>query len=421
MAAEHQIKTNPSNSSSGPSGFIAQNEHMLVVDYGKVYLDGTPVGFLHEDGLMSSKGEPFGSWDGLKPIEQVPGCVFRGIDSYGQPLEFPTQRQGPSGVLTYNNQPLNVVCGRISTQNHELVGYMNDAGELEFYDYKNRAIMRKMDENSQLNTFFKGNKSSGDLFDFEYIRPLHKGDKSYSDNEMIRYFQDYDRLNSVQKKYVLDSLRLWTCAGFLQIVRKSEGNAAIGSIREGVSGLTGKRTGHVDLDRDEFEKEITLYKRFGPVAIVATRHKPYHEVRINLVVSHEFGHQLEFILSQATQDKIVELYEKRLSRSNSLYPLPAEYEGKSELLLMQQIPQRIFLSGYGRSSENEYWAEAVAAFSIPESRMQLKEIDLPMFQLIVQLLKEPENMVRPTFADKIMELRTSLKIGGELTSDLLVF
>ena len=35
----------------GPSGFIEIGKQLLVVDYGQIYLDGTPLGFLFEDGI----------------------------------------------------------------------------------------------------------------------------------------------------------------------------------------------------------------------------------------------------------------------------------------------------------------------------------------------------------------------------------
>src|SRR5688572_8081754 len=93
----------------GPSGFIELNGLMLVVDYGKIYqADGSLVGFLHEDGYLQGTTGPLGGSEGLKAIEQVTGCVFRGIDAHGMELVLPGPGRGPSGTLSYNGIPFNV-------------------------------------------------------------------------------------------------------------------------------------------------------------------------------------------------------------------------------------------------------------------------------------------------------------------------
>ena len=117
------------------------------------------------------------------------------------------------------------------------------------------------------------------------------------------------------------------------------------------------------------------------------------EVRLNLVVAHEFGHQLEFVLSQATQEKILEIYDKRNANCERLHPHPRTYEGQSELLTPQQVEKRHFISGYSRSSMHEYFAEAVAAFSVKASREALAELDPAMYQLLRELVFNPEKMM----------------------------
>src|SRR5262249_38498426 len=312
----------------GPSGFIEMAGQMFVVDYGKVYHhDGSPIGFLYEDGFLKGTTGPLGNSDGLKPIEEVEGCVFRGIDATGLELVLPGSERGPNGSLTYNGVLLQVTNGRISTQDHQLVGELTDEGDIFIRDTLRTVTRVKMDENTRLTTAFQGKKSNGQKWEHDFMRPLYKKDRKYSENEVVRYFENFDGLTSPQKKFVLESLRVWSTCGLLQVVRKSEGTAALGNVKHGASGVTGVRTGYVTLDREEFEKEITLSKRFGALAVVATRIRPYVEVRLNQVVSHEYGHQLEFILSQATQDKITNLYQKRLSQCEKMHALPNEYDG----------------------------------------------------------------------------------------------
>jgi hypothetical protein len=392
---------------------------MLVVDYGKIYhSDGSQIGYLYEDGLLEATAPPF-EWQGAKTIEELTGFKFRGIDSAGVALELPSGTRGPIGGLQYNGVPLNVLYGRVSTQDHIVVGYFDDNGVLTLRDHKTPSMLHTLDENSQLNTVFQGIKSNGTPFVHEFVRPLHKKDRNYIDNEIIRYFQDFEKLNTVQKNYVLETMQIWAASGLLQLVRKSEGNAALGNVKHGASGVTGVRTGMVTLDREEFETEITLYKRYGAVAKVANRLKPYSEVRINLVVSHEYGHQLEFTLSQACQDKITDLYQKRLHTCNRLHPLPEMYEGLAELLLTHQIEERVFISGYARSSMHEYWAECVAAFSVRESREMLKAMDPGIYQILHDVLFSPEKNLSPKFENDALRLQSSLKVGGHFRDDLL--
>lgn len=403
----------------GPSGFIEVGGQMLVVDYGKVYHDGSAVGFLFEDGFLKGTSGPLGNADGFRTIDEIAGCVFRGIDTSGLELELPGAGGGPNGTLTYNDVVLKVNNGRLSTQDHKLVGEFTDEGDLYVRDTLRKAARRKMDENTQLTTVFKGTKSNGQAWEHDFNRPLYKQDRKYSENEVVRYFENFDGLTVAQKKFVQESLKVWSSSGLLQVVRKSEGTAALGNVKHGASGVTGVRTGYVTLDREEFEKEITLSKRFGALAVVATRFRPHVEVRLNQVVSHEYGHQLEFILSQATQDKITRLYDKHFSKCEKAHAMPSGYEGVSELLTPQQVSQRCFISGYARTSMHEYWAECTAAFSIKESRDLLGKLDPTMYELLHDLVFQPDKMLRPVFVDTIVDLQASLRVGGELTDDLL--
>jgi hypothetical protein len=408
-----------SKQAKGPSGFIEYNGEMLVVDYGRVYSEGAPIGLLYEDGFFKDTAGVLGSNSQTSVIDDIPGCIFRGIDSDGQELVLPAGDPGPSGQLTYNGVKLNVINGRVSTEEHSYVGEFSEDGEFTLRGGAARDGGRILDDFTQLSTKFAGTRSDGSKWNHEWQRPLSRGDKTYVDNEVIRYFADYDKLQMQQKKYVHESLHIWAASGLLQIVRKSEGNCMLGNIKHGAAGVTGVRTGYVTLDKEEFEKEIVLFKRFGALAVVATKHKPYLEVRVNLVVAHEFGHQVEFVLSQATQEKIDDIYRERKKRADKLHPLPEVYEGLSELLQPPQVYNRVFISGYARSSKHEYWAECLAAFSVKDGREKLKEIDPAIHQLLCQLVTKPQELIRRVFTDTVLDLQDSLRIGGEMKDDLL--
>jgi len=402
----------------GPSGFIQLSNDLLVVDYGKIYhADGSQIGFLFEDGLLEGYGAPLGQWDGLKTIEELPDTFFRGIDSYGLQLEIPGPDHGPIGGMKYNNAvDLFVLFGRIATPDHKLVGRMTDDGTIYLRDPRFPNVMRKMDENSQLATLFQGTKSNGQAWRHEYQRQLHKPDKSFWENEIIRYFEDWDRVAVPQKKYVIDTMKMFACSGLLSVVRKSEGTAALGNVRHGASGVTGVRTGKVTLDREEFEREVQYYKKFGALMAVPSPCKPYIEVRINLVVAHEYGHQLEFCLTQATQDRITDIYQKRLTSCNRIHPIPEEAGTASELIQPAQVDDRVFVSGYARSSMHEYWAECVASFAVKESRDMLKNIDPEMHEILGDVIMQPEKVMSTLEGkrENMLNLQTSLRVGGEL-------
>ncbi len=407
--------------SKGPSGFIDLNGQLLVVDFGKIFLDGSIVGLIFDDGYLQHTSGPFGTNRNLRPIDAIAGCVFRGIDSGGLELILPQTGEpnklvGPTGNLKYNGVPYHVINGRIAAPDHGFVGEMDDEGKIHVRDYVQKLAKRELDEHSCLNFSFEGKKSNTEPLTLEWTRKLSKRDRPYSEDETIRYFMDYDQLKGQEKKYLFENMKIWANSGILQIVRRHEGNCALGNVRHGAAGQTGVRTGNVTLDRDEMGRDIELYYKHGPFAVVYTRYQPYLEVRINLVVAHEFGHQLEFILSKAAQDEITEIFYKKLDHCDKVHPLPDEYPGASELLRQNEVSQRVFISGYARFSSHEYFAESVAAFSIEESRRYLQQHDPRLYNIIDSLFREPEKVIRPVLRDQLHALQASLRLGGEFCS-----
>lgn len=403
----------------GPSGFIQYNDLTLVVDYGRIYMNDNQIGFLYEDGTLTETIDVLGDSPTPRPIEAIKGCHFRGIDSTGLALTLPGAKGGPTGNLSYNGIALQVINGRIASPEHKLAGEMDDAGNIYLRNSKEHLLKRALNEMTQLNSVFSGQKSTGETLKHDFTRPLFRKDKSYTENEIIRYFEDFDKLSTVEKKYVIDSMSLWSSCGLLQVVRKSEGNAMLGNVKHGAAGVTAVKAGYVTLDKEEFDKEITLFRRFGSLAVVATKIKPYLEVRINLVVAHEFGHQVQFALSQAAQDQIQDLYESRRKHSEKLYAPPPGYDGQAELIQPQDVKERLFVSGYARTSRHEYWSECLAAFSTKDGRQILKEIDEPIYRVLCDLVLQPVKLLRRVFHDTIIDLQASLRLGGELKEDLL--
>lgn len=412
-------KTSVEKTIRGPSGFLEFDGHMLVVDFGRIYHEGAAIGVLYDDGYLENTSGILGNHQKLRPIESLAGCVFRGIDSSGMELVLPEGEPGPSGSLKFNGVLYHVMNGRIAAPDHTLVGEFDNKANFLIRDRKNKIPRRKLDEHSQLSTIFEGKRSDGEAWRYEWHRPLVRKDKTYSDSEMIRYFMDYDKINGTQKKYLFENLRLWASTGLLQVVRRSEGNCALGNVKHGAAGQTGVRTGNVTLDREELDRDTEYYYKHGCFAAVYTRFKPFLEVRVNLVVAHEFGHQLEFCLSQAAQEQVKELFKERRRLSDKMFPLPEEYPGEAELVPQEQVSKRVFISGYARCSFHEYWAECAAAFSIKQSRDFLKTHDPQVYEILHDSIFHPEKVLRTVLVEQTQALQASLRVGGEMHDNIL--
>ncbi len=405
----------------GPSGFIQIGEtEFIIVDYGQVIKDGLVIGKIYDDGFMQVKGNTIGNHRNNFFIDLISNLSFRGQDSFGLSLELPEKIKAPSGDLYYDGKLFKVVNGRICSSEHNYLGIFDDLGDIYLRCPKSRRNSVKLDENSLLNFKFTGQHHDGEKFNYDYTKTLNRPNRSYIENEIIRYFEDYDSLTSIQKKYVNENLTLWAACGILQTVRKSEGNCAFGDIRHGASGVTGVRTGNVTLDKGEFETEIKLFFHEGPLCNLMVLSNLNHiETRVNMVVSHEFGHQLEFVLNQKAQNRIAELYKTRFEKSQKLFPYPSGYDGRSEIITRNQFQDRIFYSGYSKQSSEEFFAESIAAFSVEKTRLDLKTFDFELYSLIEQIVTDSSQMLRSVLSDSINDLQLSLSIADIYKENLI--
>ncbi len=412
------LENNPIVTHKGPTGFLTDGQGMLVVEDGQIFKDGQYVGVLFEDGYLQSFNELLGKPGDILLIESIAPWQFRGIDSGGGELSLP-DAIGPTGDLTYNGRPFKVINGRIIAPGHRYVAQITDEGQIYIRQKGGTADRIKLDNITLLNFIFEGKNSKGDNWQHQFARPLYRPDRSYTDNEIIRYFDGFDALNALQKKYILETMALWSSCGILQIVRKSEGDASLGNVKHGATGVTRIRTGNVSLDKEEFEREVNFFKKYGPIMNVSKNGKGQLEVRLNLVMAHEFGHQVDFVLMAAVQEQVLELYEKRKKGCDKLHRL-AGPDQSSELLMPQQLEQRHFISGYAKASAHEYWAESLAAFSLKETRDYLKEVDPVIYQIMVSLIKNPTAVFSRVLHETLIGLQASLRLGGEFTDELSI-
>ncbi len=404
----------------GPTGFITDGQAMLVVEDGHIFKDEQVIGFLFEDGYVKNLSGPLDKVDELILIDTLKPWQFRGIDSSGIEINLPGDYIGPSGELVYNGKTFAVVNGRIISSNHKYLAQINESGEIYVRHKDGEGGRFKLDSTSLLNFVFDGITHRGENCRHQFNRPLHRGDRSYTDNEIIRYFDGFDALASIQKKYVLETMALWSSCGVLQVVRKSEGDASLGNVKHGVTGVTRIRSGKVTLDKEEFEREVNYYKQHGAMMTVSKNVRDYLEVRLNLVMAHEFGHQVDFVLQSGVQEHILELYEKRRKSCDKLHALPTSLDNQSELVLPPQLEKRHFISGYAKSSAYEYWAESLAAFSVKETRVHLQEFDPGIYEILKSLVLSPTKVLSRVLHENISALQASLKLGGEFADELLL-
>lgn len=214
-------ENNPIAIDKGPTGFLTDGQNMLVVEDGQIFQDGQYIGRLFEDGYLRSADSSLGKLGEIIAIEAIAPMQFRGIDTKGVELNLP-DASGPAGKLIYNGHNFNVTNGRIITEDHKYLGQINDEGEISVRDKNGTSGRIKLNQNTLLNFTFEGKNSRGENWQSQFNRLLYRSDRSYTDNEIIRYFDGFDALNAIQKKYLLETMALWSTCGILQIIRKAK-------------------------------------------------------------------------------------------------------------------------------------------------------------------------------------------------------
>jgi len=248
--------------------------------------------------------------------------------------------------------------------------------------------------------------------------------------ELPTYFAGFDDLTDDQKAYVASCLDIWIASGLLSVVVNRGKQAEMFATPEDrYERATSYRTlveerrasGHVVFDSKELERDMAGFQKFGPLASSRPMlsNAKMIEVRGNMCVSHEFGHQLLDILSFSAKERLQSFYKARLDRCNKVHPLLEGYSGNSELVALEQANERVFITGYSRSEPYEYFAEAVGAFSFKQSREQLKVIDPEIYQFLCDLIHKSEGMFDPTWQDAVSSAQIQQRASGALTDDLL--
>ncbi|HEY9792642.1 MAG TPA: hypothetical protein V6D22_19735 [Candidatus Obscuribacterales bacterium] len=236
--------------------------------------------------------------------------------------------------------------------------------------------------------------------------------------ELSNYFQGFDQLPPEQQNYIAESLALWVAAGYIDVLINNKMSAKVGRVNHGGS-LADRDNRCVTLCGEELQTELMLFQKFGPLAKIPSRTKGFVEARLNLVAAHEMAHQIYTLLSPDTRAQIDAMHRNRVQRCDQIHPLPDGYDGNAELVTEVQLIERVFLSGYSRSSPEEYFAESLAAFSIKSSREKLKAIDAEIFELMHRLVFEANEMLDSKWHEQIARSQAERKRRQELTDTLL--
>lgn len=80
-----------------------------------------------------------------------------------------------------------------------------------------------------------------------------------------KYFLDYESLEINQQKCVSDCFNLWYLSGLLKTVYKTQGGADFDTLTDGATVACSVRTGNVKIDRENFQREVQSFERYGPV------------------------------------------------------------------------------------------------------------------------------------------------------------
>ncbi len=231
-----------------------------------------------------------------------------------------------------------------------------------------------------------------------------------------KYFLDYEDLEVNQQKYVSDCFRLWYLSGLLKTVYKSQGGADFDTLADGSTVACSVRTGNVKIARENFQREVESFERFGPVTSFATAENQVKGSCFNLSLLVGLGFQIEFCLSDQTRDSVREVFETAPSTSGTLSePRPGENPPQP----WRPAPNLSFAPGTPHKSFHHYWAESLAAFSIKKSREQLQQVDSRIHALLTELVLQPEGKIGGNVKVTLLNSKKELLEADEYVDNLL--
>jgi len=73
---------------------------------------------------------------------------------------------------------------------HKYLAQIADNGEIYVRDKNGESGLLKLEGSALLNFSFEGKSSTGENCAHQFQRPLYRGDRSYKDNEIMRYLID---------------------------------------------------------------------------------------------------------------------------------------------------------------------------------------------------------------------------------------
>lgn len=192
---------------------------------------------------------------------------------------------------------------------------------------------------------------------------------------LAKYFFDFGDLPSNQQEYLSECFQIWYSCGLLKAVLNSQGGGDFTNLQDGFTVTCSVRTGNVQLDRASFEREVDSFEKWGPISTFMPPIDKKGDREFNLSALVGLGFQIEFCLSEEMRKAAEQNYEENwcelFSQQNPAGP----------------VTSLSFNTASRSITSHHYWAEAVAAFSLEKTRLQLAKIDPKIHQLLHDLIR----------------------------------
>ena len=228
-------------------------------------------------------------------------------------------------------------------------------------------------------------------------------------SNISKYFEGFSELNSDAQKYLEATLSFFDKCGFVGLLIKYGKHARLDDLGER---LSIQENDYSVFDRNQFEREIAFFQKFGAFMAVPNKKAPLIEVRLNLVVAHEMAHQIQMLVEEKWLDQFVNMYNERHQTCEHTVGVP-------ELIMPYELEKRHFVTAYARLSPWEFFAESFCCFAVRDAHIKLRSIDFEVYEHLCELFHSPEKMFEMPWKMTLASIRAFHKVDRESVLNLL--